>query len=971
MVCMLGSFLPLSLLLLTASPDSLDPHVIVGDVIRAIEGDRAAPLTARWEAQLARDSSDRTALFGLATLARLQYRYPDAERLYSRVLGSDTLSPDDLDAYSLLGQAQGLDAQGLNEKAVAAIARARSAARLLHDPSAEGEALLVISLQRAYTAGIEAALATLDTVERLVPPTGYDLHAIRMRQRAAFRGIVGRPEAHQDAREALALARKSGFTRLVGAALKSEAQILFFEGKRDSSIVVLRQAEEQYRRAHDRVELASALLWHVNALLNQGDLGQANELVHQAVEEGKATDNQFAVATAYTAAGSIALSLNDYPTASRDLDRSITLSRQVGDSAGEMKARDYLTVTAFASGDLAEARRQALEVLSWYKRTGETQIEFPAYRNLAMIAMREGDWSGTEQALRDARALAKRMNRPLWTNELQYDEGRLALHRGDLSQAERALTGYLATLDSSQHVFRHDARVRLAEVYALRGELPRAEREATGAWDELDRWRASLSDAELRVLAFQASATEMSDRDAEVVRLLGEIADRGRVATAFELAERRRARELADRLSQANSFRRDSPGTAAGHPVRPAAPVIASAVGAAIPDDSTAILEYVTGSFGAPTTLFLLTRGNGENVRSIALEPADSLEPEIARFEALVQGGGASDEPAERLGKALLAAAVEQLGPGIRRLVIVPDGPLHRLPFDALRLGGRFAAERYAISLAPSAGVLVRLWAKPAASGPVRLLAMGDPEFSPADSLPRLPRSAREARMVASYAHGSEVRLGKDASASYLQNADLGSFRVIHLATHTLVDEHSSARTALVLAPGDRKSGRLGPGDLAALRLDADLVVLSSCRSAGGVVVNGEGVQGLIAPLFQAGAHAVVATRWEIGDRNALNFVGTFYRHLAKGETIGEALRLAKLDSIRDHAPAQQWAAFTLTGDPLLRIPLRTPSGWRSMPIALLLIVAMLAGAFYWLRTRSGRTGETRREPGVRSRTHH
>jgi tetratricopeptide (TPR) repeat protein len=970
---MLGSFLPVALLLLTANPDTLDPHVVVGDAIRAIEGDSAAGLGTRWQARVARDSSDRSALFGLATLARLQYRYPEAERLYSRVLGSDTLSPDGLGAYSLLGRAQALDAQGANEKAVAAIARARSAARLLHDRNAEGEALLLISLQRAYTAGIEAALATLDTVERLVPPTRYDLHAMRMRQRAAFRGIVGRPEAHQDAREALALARKSGFTRLVGAALKSEAQILFFEGKRDSSVVVLRQAEEQYRRAHDRVELASTLLWHVNALLNQGDLGQANELVHQAIEEGKATSNQFAVASAYTAAGSIALSLNDYPAASQDLDRSIALFQQVGDPAGEMKARDYLTVTAFASGDLAGARRQALEVLSWYRKTGEAQIEFPAHRNLAMIAMREGNWSGAEQALRDARALANRMHRPLWTNELAYDEGRLALHRGDLAQAERKLTGYLATLDSSQHVFRHDARVRLAEVYARRGELERAEREATGAWDDLDHWRATLSDAELRVLAFQASATEMSDRDAEVVRLLGEIARRGRVTTAFELAERRRARELADRLSQANSFRRDNTESRAGEPARPIAPVTTSAVTAEIRDDSTAILEYVTGSFGAPTTLFLLTRGNGEgNVRSIALPPMDSLEPEIARFEALMQGGAASDESAAILGKALLVPAVDQLGPGIRRLVIVPDGPLHRLPFDALRLGGRFAAERYAISLAPSAGVLVKLWAKPAPSRPVRLLALGDPEFSPDDSLPRLPRSAGEARMVASYAPGSEVKLGKEASASYLRTADLDSFRVIHLATHTLVDEHSAARTALVLAPGDRESGRLGPGDLAALRLDADLVVLSSCRSAGGVVVNGEGVQGLIAPLFQAGAHAVVATRWEIGDRNALDFVRVFYHHLAEGETVGEALRLAKLDSIRDHAPAQQWAAFTLTGDPLVRIPLRAPSGWRSVPVvALLLILGMLAGAFYWLRTRSGRTGETRLEPGVRSRTHH
>jgi tetratricopeptide (TPR) repeat protein len=354
---MLVSFLPVALLLLAASPDTLDPHVVVGDVIRAIEGDSAEALAARWQAQVGRDSTNREAIFGLATLARLQYRYPDAERLYARALGSDTLAPDRLGAYVLLGRAQAFDAQGLDAKAVAAMARARSAAQRVHDPGAEGEALIVISLQRAYTVGIESGLATLDTVERLVPASRYDLHAIHMRMRAALRGIVGRPEAHRDARKALELARKSGLRRLVAAALKSEAQLLFFEGKRDSSIVVLRQAEQQYRQAHERVELASTLLWHVNALLNQGDLGRANELVHQAIEEGNATSNHFAVGTAYTAAGSIALSLNDYPAASRDLDRSIAVFRQVGDTAGEMKARDYLTVTAFASaGGAAVAR---------------------------------------------------------------------------------------------------------------------------------------------------------------------------------------------------------------------------------------------------------------------------------------------------------------------------------------------------------------------------------------------------------------------------------------------------------------------------------------------------------------------------------------------------------------------------------------------------------------------------------------
>ncbi|MGH7536669.1 MAG: CHAT domain-containing protein [Gemmatimonadales bacterium] len=76
-----------------------------------------------------------------------------------------------------------------------------------------------------------------------------------------------------------------------------------------------------------------------------------------------------------------------------------------------------------------------------------------------------------------------------------------------------------------------------------------------------------------------------------------------------------------------------------------------------------------------------------------------------------------------------------------------------------------------------------------------------------------------------------------------------------------------SFRTALALTPGQGEDGFVTPGELAGLRLDADLVVLSACRTAGGVVVDGEGVQGLTAPLLAAGARSVVATSWQVGDQ--------------------------------------------------------------------------------------------------------
>jgi CHAT domain-containing protein len=310
---------------------------------------------------------------------------------------------------------------------------------------------------------------------------------------------------------------------------------------------------------------------------------------------------------------------------------------------------------------------------------------------------------------------------------------------------------------------------------------------------------------------------------------------------------------------------------------------------------------------------------------------------------------------------------------------MVPDGPLHRVPWDLLRLSdGRYLIERYAVSAAPSAAILAQLWRyrRPGTEGrdhPTRLLAFGDPAFAgeatagassaqaethtaldSAEALPRLEGSGREARLVARNSPDAEVRLRRDASAGYLKHAPLEGFRVIHFATHAVVDERSTARTVLALAPDSSESGLVGPGDLAALRLDADLVVLSGCRTAGGVLVEGEGVQGLTAPLIQAGARSVVASQWRIGDRSTISFVRDFYQALATGAPVGDALRTAKLDALRRGAPSREWAAFTLVGDPLVTVPLRAPwpDAWRSAVLVATLTFGAVSAAYWHGRRR-------------------
>jgi CHAT domain-containing protein len=248
---------------------------------------------------------------------------------------------------------------------------------------------------------------------------------------------------------------------------------------------------------------------------------------------------------------------------------------------------------------------------------------------------------------------------------------------------------------------------------------------------------------------------------------------------------------------------------------------------------------------------------------------------------------------------------------------------------------------------------------KPVSTRGARVLAFGDPLISraatlplSAEALPRLRASGAEARRAGRYGSESAVHVRSAATADNLTQAELEKYQVIHFATHAVIDEQDATRSALVLAPGQNTNGLLFPGDLAALQLNAALVVLSACRSARGVVVGGEGVQGLTAPLLQAGARAVLATQWRIDDRSTVRLIDDFYSALAHGATVADALRSAKLKALERRAPARIWAAFTVVGDPLVTIPLQIPASRRWWWVAAAAVVVVLAGTVAYTRRR-------------------
>ena len=484
---------------------------------------------------------------------------------------------------------------------------------------------------------------------------------------------------------------------------------------------------------------------------NLSRYGEMREAMRLALAEGQASHNPSAVATAYRSLGAIGVIMGDYAAAADHLDRAAAISRETGDSLGVMTTRKFLADVALAAGNVAEARRLTVAQLEFARRMEDRMDQYEAHVMLAELAMRDRDWATAERSLAEARATIGQVpgeSRRLW---LVHYAGRLAHARGDLDAAERAFTRFLAqsAAASGSPGEQFDARVRLADIHAAQGDLARAEREMVLASDDLDQWRAGLGDAELRVLAFQVSpsqharAADPAELDGRVARVLAALASGGRIDVAFTLAERRRARELRDQLVRAGGLRTDprrdsllregpaviDTGTSAS--------VTAGELAARLPDDRTAVLEFVGGAGGAPITLFVIQRAG---IRAHVLAGPDSLGQRVARFVALLEAGTQATPVARALGAALLGPALAELRPEVKRLIIVPDGPLHYVPWDALRVtDDRLVVERFAVSVAPSAAVVAMLWRRPRSVPPARppvsrVLAIGDPKFPERDA---------------------------------------------------------------------------------------------------------------------------------------------------------------------------------------------------------------------------------------------
>jgi CHAT domain-containing protein len=290
----------------------------------------------------------------------------------------------------------------------------------------------------------------------------------------------------------------------------------------------------------------------------------------------------------------------------------------------------------------------------------------------------------------------------------------------------------------------------------------------------------------------------------------------------------------------------------------------------------------------------------------------------------------------------------------LKRLVVVPSGALLSLPPDLLIMkppikgsAPDWLARHYAILVAPDVRSLERLRgvAKPQALG-TTFFGIGNPSFAGnaatgaairatgpcADhrnvrtevaSLPALPDTEDEVRaMSVALGQGkSEILLRDRARKSSLRMPAFANADILVFATHGLLpqDLYCEDEPSLALAPGPAPDddGLLRASEVSAMRLKANLVVLSACNTAGADGrLSGEALSGLVRAFFFAGGRNVLATHWAIASRQTVALTTGMISRAAKGMPLADALQSAKLDlmNAKDTAHPIFWAAFELVG---------------------------------------------------------
>jgi CHAT domain-containing protein/Flp pilus assembly protein TadD len=704
-----------------------------------------------------------------------------------------------------------------------------------------------------------------------------------------------------------------------------------------------------------------------------GRFEESFDYYEQALRVHRADGNRAGEATALRAFGGAYHSSGDLSAALQSLERALALFVETGSRRDEARTLNLKAQVLVESGRSQEALSAAASSLEICRAVGDRRCEAAALEVLASAQEALGDLENAGVRRREALALRAALFDPGGEARTRLAIAGAARSQGRLDEARAEAESALELIESQR------ARIAFAPMRATYLSVHRNaygllidvlmdlhEREPSRGHD-----RAALEASE------RGRARGLLDLLSEAALDLEEGVDPELVAS--ERALRRRLNVLeANRQRGLERGKDDSERTRLENDIeaslreleqvqsriRAASPRYAERVSPApvnldrlqkeILDEETLLLEFSLGE--ERSFLWAVT---DSTVRSYLLPGRDEIESRARRVYDLLNRSHQRQVRREtELAIADLSRAL--FGPlgkiEKERVAVVSDGALQFVPFAALETGGAPLLARHEVVHLPSASVLSvlrrELAARPPAERPLAVIAdpvleRDDPRVSGGrseaaggeprngdllrsaedtglEAVARLPYSRDEAEAILALAGEDESlrALDFDASRKTVLSGELSRYRLVHFATHGMLNSRHPELSGLVLSLVDSNGGPvdgfLRLHDVYGLKLRADLVVLSACRTALGGEIEGEGLVGLVRGFMYAGAPRLVATLWDVRDESTAELMKRFYRGiLEEGLSASRALRKAQLQLAsqeRFRAP-YYWAGFVLQGE--------------------------------------------------------
>jgi CHAT domain-containing protein len=584
-----------------------------------------------------------------------------------------------------------------------------------------------------------------------------------------------------------------------------------------------------------------------------------------------------------------------------------------------MAHRDLAIVYSY-SGQLDKAEQFAREALRHPARDPKLVVG-PVHKVIGDVRTRRGDHAGAVLSYDEALAGSSARYAPL----VQASLANALIEAGDAARAREVLATIAPPKDAplAAQLERTRARLLLAEnrpaeardlyrTLAARQAGTDADYYRLWAWDGLARSELALGDKQAaaeaaaqalgsvdRVRArFRSEEFKMglfSDLQTVFERAVAIYSDAGDAGRAFEVSERSRSRALLDAVR----------GRAKIHE-RAATTIDLATLQAALAPD-----ERVLQFHSLPDRLLVWVVGPaGIKASSVALPRAELTELVEVFRNSIVRGRRAAIANADKLGAALIAPL--GLAPG-QRLVIVPHGALHYLPFQALRVDGRYLIETHPVAVAPSISIAVQL-AQRTPRVNATLTAFGNPRI---EDKYDLPGAEAEVNQLAQLFPRNALYMGAAATKTQFRDVAARS-PLMHVAAHAEADAVDPLYSRILLANEGGKQNFLEAHEILGLPMEGTaLVTLSACESGLGRIAQGDEVLGFTRSFLAAGSSSLIASLWPVSDDATAVLMGTLYGELAKGRDLQKAVQAGQLAVLKDPKMAHPffWAPFNLIGN--------------------------------------------------------